>query len=66
METIETYIVRIYRRSRKAPRDISGIVEIIDSDSKEVFASERELREILCAEKSKGLKQASARKHQKK
>ncbi len=47
METIETYIVRIYRRNRDDTRKIAGLVETVGKDEKKSFTSQEELWRIL-------------------
>ncbi|HWR72830.1 MAG TPA: hypothetical protein VN604_06650 [Nitrospirota bacterium] len=47
METIETYIVRIYRRDDKDDEKIMGLVETAGKDKKERFGSREELYRII-------------------
>ena len=47
MESIETYIVRIYRRDRNDPQNIAGLVEIIGAGEKMTFTSRDELWGVL-------------------
>ncbi len=44
---MNNYIVRIYRRGRKAGEKLAGLVEAIESDKKIAFSSADELLEIL-------------------
>lgn len=53
METIETYIIRVYRRNRDDPRKIAGLVETVGKDEKKAFASQEELLRILNTERKK-------------
>ena len=36
---MESYIVRIYRRSRKEPGEVAGLVETVGTDEKRAFKS---------------------------
>ena len=36
---MESFIVRIYRRSREKPSEIAGLVETVGSDEKKAFQS---------------------------
>jgi hypothetical protein len=36
---MESYIVRIYRRSRKEPGEVAGLVETVGTDEKRSFKS---------------------------
>jgi hypothetical protein len=36
---MESFIVRIYRRSRTKPGDVAGLVETVGSDEKKAFQS---------------------------
>lgn len=47
METIDTYIVRIYRRDESDREKTTGLVEIVGTDKKEPFRSREELWKIL-------------------
>lgn len=60
METIDTYIVRIYRRDESNPHNISGIVEIAGEEEKRTFRNRDELLESL--DPSKIRKQKPERK----
>jgi len=44
---MESYIVRIYRRNRKNPRVLAGVVEKVGEDLKEGFENIDELKEIF-------------------
>jgi len=44
---MESYVVRIYRRNSNSPRDLVGLVELVDTDEEKVFESFEELRDIL-------------------
>ncbi len=44
---MESYIVRIYRRSADDPQEIVGLVEIVESDTRKAFNSFDELRMIF-------------------
>jgi hypothetical protein len=44
---VESYIVRIYRRSRKRPRVLVGTVETAGEEGKRAFSNAEELWEIL-------------------
>ncbi len=50
METIDTYIIRVYRREPREPRYLAGLVEIVESGQKHAFAGGVELLEILLKE----------------
>jgi hypothetical protein len=43
----EAYIIRIYRRDKKNPSNLVGIVEIIDTDEKMSFRNLNDLWDIL-------------------
>ncbi len=47
METIETYIIRVYRRNRDDPRKIAGLVETVGKNEKKAFSNREELWDIL-------------------
>lgn len=47
MKSIDTYIIRIYRRDEDDPRNIAGLVEIIGGDEKMTFTSWEELQGVL-------------------
>ena len=47
MDSIDTYIIRIYRRDKDDPRNIAGLVEIIGRDEKMTFTSRDELWGVL-------------------
>lgn len=47
METVETYIVRIYRRDRNDPEKIAGLVETVGSGEKRLFDSLEALWGVL-------------------
>lgn len=53
METIDTYIVRIYRRDETDREKTTGLVEIVGSDKKEQFRNREELWNILACEHPK-------------
>jgi hypothetical protein len=53
METIDTYIVRVYRRERREQRRISGLVEIVGSGKKKAFDGGEELLEIMTPKKKR-------------
>ena len=36
---MESYIVRIYRRSRKEPGEVAGLIETVGTDEKRAFKS---------------------------
>jgi len=44
---MENYIIRIYRRDRRNPRKIIGIVESVEADMKRPFTDLDQLREII-------------------
>ena len=43
----ESYLVRIYRRDRREPRRVAGLVEIIEQERTETFKNAGELMRIL-------------------
>ena len=45
---MDNYIVRIYRRDRKEPREIVGVVELVEKKAKKTFKNVNELIRILC------------------
>ncbi len=47
MERIDTYIIRIYRRDKNDPRNIAGLIEMIGTGEKRIFANRDELFGIL-------------------
>ena len=47
MESIDTYIIRIYRRDKDDPRNIAGLVEIIGGGERKTFTSWDELWGVL-------------------
>lgn len=47
MESIETYIIRIYRRDKDDPRNIAGLVVIIGAGEKMIFCSRDELWNVM-------------------
>ena len=59
METIDTYIVRVYRRDPREPRQFSGLVEIVASGDKKAFLDGAALLEILSSGRGKALEDAS-------
>lgn len=44
---MESYIVRVYRRNRKNPRVLAGVVEKVGREEKEGFENIDELKEIF-------------------
>ena len=45
--TSKSYLVRIYRRDRRNPRRIAGVVELFEQERTETFKSARELMRII-------------------
>lgn len=45
---MESYVVRIYRRDKKEPAHIVGLVEAVKTGEMKNFASGDELSRILC------------------
>lgn len=50
---MESYIVRIYRRQEKHPREVVGIVEEVEAEEKKAFKNMDELMEILASVKTR-------------
>jgi len=48
---MESYIVRIYRRTEDGPQDIAGIVEEVETQTTKPFKSSGELVRLLKNEK---------------
>ncbi|HYU68934.1 MAG TPA: hypothetical protein VEL09_06340 [Burkholderiales bacterium] len=46
---MDNYIVRIYRRDRRHPEQLVGMVENVEQESQQGFHTARELLEILLA-----------------
>jgi len=59
-ETIETYIVRIYRRDRDDPQKIAGLVETVGKNEKRSFSRRDQLWEILSLDERTGSEQAAS------
>ncbi len=53
MGAIDTYIIRVYRRDPREPRQFSGLVEIVASGAKKTFIDGVELLEILLSDHEK-------------
>ncbi|HTS53536.1 MAG TPA: hypothetical protein VMH26_09715 [Burkholderiales bacterium] len=51
---MDTYILRIYRRSRSAPYGLHGTVERVGAKSRSAFASRDELWALLEAQVEEG------------
>ncbi len=51
-EQKNNYIIRIYRRDEEKPEQIQGLVEGIESETREAFHNADELLRILCGRKS--------------
>jgi hypothetical protein len=54
METVASYIIRIYRCEKDRPKSLVGVVSEAGRNEKKVFQSYDELWEILNAGKEKG------------
>jgi hypothetical protein len=50
---MEVFIVRIYRKDKKSPHNVVGIVEEPTTDRKKTFKNYDELWEILTSKKDK-------------
>lgn len=50
---MENYIIRIYRRDHDKPVAIAGIVESVETETKQAFKSMDELSRILCKPEKK-------------
>jgi hypothetical protein len=44
---MDSYVVRIYRRSSSSPQNLVGLVELVEVNQERVFSSFDELRAIL-------------------
>ncbi len=44
---MESFIVRIYRRREEEPREVAGLVELVEMNEQRPFADFEELRKIL-------------------
>lgn len=51
---MESYIVRIYRRTDEERKNMTGLVEEVDSKATKPFQNSEELVKILLTEKSRG------------
>jgi hypothetical protein len=51
---MESYIVRIYRRSPKRPRVLVGTVEVPGTEGKLAFSTAEELWEVLELQRGRG------------
>lgn len=47
LNTMDSYVVRIYRRDRGKPQNFVGLVEIVASQEERPFANFEELQSIL-------------------
>lgn len=45
--SIETYIIRIYRRDPGDPRRLTGLLESVDSGTRSAFHTLNDLRKLL-------------------
>jgi hypothetical protein len=63
METIETYIIRVYRRNRNDPRKIAGLVETVGKNEKKAFSTREQLWDILEHEESRIIKKDLKKVH---
>lgn len=48
-EHVDSYIIRIYRRNRKDPTKVAGVVEVIGKEGKKGFLDPKSLWAILTA-----------------
>lgn len=60
---MENYIIRIYRRDRRSPWKIVGLVESVEAGMKRAFSDLDQMREIIAAGKAA---KSSRRRTQKK
>ena len=62
MDPCESYIVRIYRRDKKYPAGIVGLVEVVETGQVSRFLDLEELSAVLCCKTGEEKQQGKKRK----